>query len=123
MKKTSPRLLPLPCDRSATEVSPLQGPFDCLVGAMGPEVDMSLMANDVEQAAFVASPSMGISAAVNHEVLLSQFKALVDAGDHEGAAFTLQAACPFLLSQVISVCLTVSPLKSCPWCLAGSRIF
>jgi hypothetical protein len=50
---------------------------------MDPEIDMSLMANDVEQAAFVASPSMEISAAVNHDMLFSQFNALVDAGDHE----------------------------------------
>ena len=98
MKKTAPRLLPLLLDGSASKVSPLEGPCDCLVGATGPETEMTSMASGVERAAFVASPSMGISAAVNHEVLFSQFKALVDAGDHEGAASTIQAACTVLIS-------------------------
>jgi hypothetical protein len=112
MKKTSPRLLPLPCDRSATEVSPLQGPFDCLVGAIDPEIDMLVMANDVEEAAFVASPSIEILAAFNHEMLTSQFNALADAGDHEGAAYTLQAACTVITFTGNFCGLNLSPLIS-----------
>ena len=50
------------------------------------------MATGFERSASVASLSREIQAAGNHEVLLSQFKVLVDAGDHEGAASTIQAA-------------------------------
>ena len=43
------------------------------------------MANDAEEAVFIAAMSLDRSVAFNHEIWTSLFNALVDPGVHEGA--------------------------------------
>jgi hypothetical protein len=63
----------------------------CLSGRTDPELPFSSVASVDDRAVCDAS--------LNHEVLLSQFKGLFNAGDYEGAALLIQAAFMVLASR------------------------
>jgi hypothetical protein len=80
-EKTSPRSLHLL----------VEGPSVCLSGRTDQELTFSSVASVDDRAVCDAS--------LNHEVLLSQFKGLFNAGDYEGAKSFMQAAFMVLASR------------------------
>jgi hypothetical protein len=60
---------------------------------------LSSSSSVADRAALVPSASIGIPADHNYEVMVSQIKALVDAGDHEGVASTMKASCMVLAAS------------------------